>query len=141
MPATSGAPPANTQPSAEVTSNCSHQHPMSHLLQVSCSVWEVGISMGTHLTRSSWPCPLHPHPSGPACLQSAVRARPLAEWALSNPLRRGSCPWATYPHLSPALHHAVMLPNHCPPGSELSGPLLLLGHLCKTEVELKVSAP
>lgn len=40
---------------------------------------------------------------------------------------------ATYPRLPPALHHAVVLPDHGPPGGELSGPPLLVGRLCKTE--------
>lgn len=46
---------------------------------------------------------------------------------------------ATYPCLSPALHHAVVLPHHVPPGSELSAPFLLVGGLCKTEAGLQVS--
>ena len=47
---------------------------------------------------------------------------------------------ATYPLLPPALHHAVVFPDHGPPGGELSGPPLLLGRLCKTEAGLQVSA-
>lgn len=50
-----------------------------------------------------------------------------------------SCP-ATYPRLPPALHHAVVLPNHGPPAGELSGPPLLLGRLCKIEGVLQISA-
>lgn len=45
-----------------------------------------------------------------------------------------------FPRLPPALHHAVVLPNHGPPAGELSGPPLLLGRLCKIEGVLQISA-
>lgn len=79
-------------------------------------------SLLSHLISVSWKGPTHWH-----------------EWTQKQPPRRGGRPWATYPCLLPALHHAVMLPNHSPPGGELSGPLLLVGHFYKTEAKLQGS--
>lgn len=138
LPTTPRAPPADTQPSVEAESNCSHQQPSHSSGFPALSRewgWPWGTSNKNQLALSFKPKALLSHLTSVSC-----KGPTLAGWAPEKSPKRGGHPWATYPRLPPALHCAVMLPNHSSPGSELSGPFLLVCCLYKTEAGLQVSA-
>lgn len=59
----------------------------------------------------------------------------IASWWLEGVLG------TAFPCLSPALHHAVVLPHHVPPGSELSAPFLLVGGLVPRHGDAHLGGP
>lgn len=61
-------------------------------------------------------------------MRGGPTGHPEAAGALPAPTPPGP---AAYPRLLPAVHHAVVLAGHSPPGGQLPGPLLLVAPLCK----------